>query len=112
MELPISGVIGGRMMEKEKQAFDKWHDSTEPDDNEIDFSRLVAEEHKDLVTQDWAYGFYGGYHSRDEEIAALKAEIKRKDKRIKEAMKLMNEDINDWDNYWYKLRQALQGEEE
>lgn len=57
-------------MEKEKQIFEEWREDTENTQYEDRFSEIIGEPFDEI-----AFGFYGGYHSRDDEIAALKAEI-------------------------------------
>lgn len=69
------------MIETEKQAFEAWWADPVWDDSEHDFSSRWDGE-KGIS----AAAFYGGYHSRDEEIAALKAEIGRKDEAMETAL--------------------------
>ena len=65
--------------EEVKNAYGDWFDYG-------DFE--AADEFARKTNFDWGLGFYGGYHSRDEEIAALKAEIERKDEAIKNALEV------------------------
>jgi hypothetical protein len=78
------------VMDKEKQAFEKWYSA---DDAEIEntIGREIVKGTKFSVIT--GIVFYGGYHARDEEIAALKAEIKRKN----EALKAARQEL---DNLW------------
>lgn len=63
--------------EKEKQAFNEWYNGN-PDD-----SWFFVNNTKSLDrTKRILFGFYGGYHSRDEEINRLRAEIERKNRAL------------------------------
>ena len=78
-------------MDKEKQAFEAWNEDVRftEHDQEMKFSDYIASDY--IIDSSighhsrWIIGnaFYGGYHSRDEEIAALKAEIERKDEALR-----------------------------
>lgn len=72
-------------MDKEKKAFDTWRKETKIDDSEIQasvFGTLILSEDKDINKALIGTGFYAGYHSRDDEIERLEAELWRISKWI------------------------------
>jgi hypothetical protein len=67
-------------MEKEKEAYSRWlHKLPDLSDDEKRFLECVRKDHR---VDESVVLFYAGHHSRDEEFAALKAEIERKNKAI------------------------------
>ncbi len=74
--------------EKEKAAFGLWREMPYTD-SEKRFANNLSEDNADIVR-----AFYGGYHSRDKEIARLLAEIERKDDLLRDV--LNSGRVNEW----------------
>jgi hypothetical protein len=71
-------------MEKEKEAYSRWlHKLPDLSDDEKRFLECVRKDHR---VDESVVLFYAGHHSRDEEFAALKAEIERKDELLRDIL--------------------------
>jgi hypothetical protein len=69
--------------EKEKQAFEYWDSNGFAIRNEFRFADMITDGNVNSTKGDVSFGFYGGYHSRDEEVAELKGELAKKNEAIR-----------------------------